>query len=565
MQRRGDQPGRRAGRLRPVGVGGIAQASRTDETRPRGLGADLGQAGQIGAGPGTDPLQSHEDDGVGPGCRILGQTQRIEGLLSALVQREDGPRQRLQTARIAQRFTGPDRVHAFRGEPGRGQRLAMLHSVRDIDIAGIQPEAQGRMGIEQGSQQDRLTLPPHQGIQVGQVQGVTAGGLQHSGHGLEGIPGGAQRRVEGLVRLSLSTQRMDDAPCLQVDDRDQWQRIAHAWTFHRPGMSSILVYESLSGGGFGPETETADLRELLPQGVAMRDMIVGALCGLPGLEVSVVDSVWAPWAPRNPRSAPADPVHALRLEPGEREAEGVGRLARRHDIVWAVAPESEARLVKLARAIGPQRWAGSDADTLAIAGSKTSACAHLHAYGLPTPLSFTGLSPGDDWVLKPDQGAGAIDTWRLPAAEAHAAAQRWRAEGRTPCLQPWVDGETLSLSLIAREEGIECVAVNRQTLTQAKGGGLHFVGVQPLEAADANARQPAAQALAERLHRALPGLRGLVGVDLVWHPERGPVLIEINARLTLACVGLDTPRRAQLARAHLQACGFTLGAPHAIA
>jgi len=37
----------------------------------------------------------------------------------------------------------------------------------------------------------------------------------------------------------------------------------------------------------------------------------------------------------------------------------------------------------------------------------------------------------------------------------------------------------------------------------------------------------------------LPGLRGFVGIDLVWHAQRGPVLIEINPRLTCSYVGLS--------------------------
>jgi len=46
-------------------------------------------------------------------------------------------------------------------------------------------------------------------------------------------------------------------------------------------------------------------------------------------------------------------------------------------------------------------------------------------------------------------------------------------------------------------------------------------------------------ALAARVQRALPGLRGFVGIDLVWHAQRGPVVIEVNPRVTCAYVGLS--------------------------
>jgi predicted ATP-grasp superfamily ATP-dependent carboligase len=45
--------------------------------------------------------------------------------------------------------------------------------------------------------------------------------------------------------------------------------------------------------------------------------------------------------------------------------------------------------------------------------------------------------------------------------------------------------------------------------------------------------------LARDVVLALPGLRGCVGIDLVWHAQRGPVLIEVNPRLTSAFVGLS--------------------------
>ena len=45
--------------------------------------------------------------------------------------------------------------------------------------------------------------------------------------------------------------------------------------------------------------------------------------------------------------------------------------------------------------------------------------------------------------------------------------------------------------------------------------------------------------LAARVHRAVPGLRGFVGIDLVWHPQHGPVVIEVNPRVTCAYVGLS--------------------------
>jgi len=54
-------------------------------------------------------------------------------------------------------------------------------------------------------------------------------------------------------------------------------------------------------------------------------------------------------------------------------------------------------------------------------------------------------------------------------------------------------------------------------------------------------------ALATQVGKAIPGLRGFVGIDLVWHATQGPVVIEVNPRLTCAYVGLSARLRRNLA------------------
>jgi predicted ATP-grasp superfamily ATP-dependent carboligase len=77
------------------------------------------------------------------------------------------------------------------------------------------------------------------------------------------------------------------------------------------------------------------------------------------------------------------------------------------------------------------------------------------------------------------------------------------------------------------------------------------IGAVPLE--DSRARPLAA--LATRVGRAIPGLRGFVGIDLVWHATLGPVVIEVNPRVTCAYVGLSARLGRNLA-------AEMLGHPH---
>ena len=92
------------------------------------------------------------------------------------------------------------------------------------------------------------------------------------------------------------------------------------------------------------------------------------------------------------------------------------------------------------------------------------------------------------------------------------------------------------------------LAFNEQQIEVDATGRLAFRGVR------VNTVHRARDPRAVRLHtlaldvmRALPGLRGFVGVDLVWHATRGPVVIEVNPRVTCAYVGLSTALGRNLA------------------
>jgi len=122
-------------------------------------------------------------------------------------------------------------------------------------------------------------------------------------------------------------------------------------------------------------------------------------------------------------------------------------------------------------------------------------------------------------------------------ADADLGARRDR--GEAAWLEPWVDGQALSLSLLCELGRAELLSVNRQRIRRDRDGALHYDGVDIDVLPGRDARCVRLAALAARTAAALPGLRGFVGIDVVWHEQHGPVLIEINPRLTCAYVGLS--------------------------
>ena len=109
-------------------------------------------------------------------------------------------------------------------------------------------------------------------------------------------------------------------------------------------------------------------------------------------------------------------------------------------------------------------------------------------------------------------------------------------------LEPWVAGESLSLSLLCGPQDVQVLSLNRQHISVDEDGFLGFDGVSIGPAPDGERGQQL-EALARSIADALPGLAGFVGVDVTWHPARGPVVIEVNPRVTCAYAGLSAMGR----------------------
>jgi len=300
-------------------------------------------------------------------------------------------------------------------------------------------------------------------------------------------------------------------------------------------MMRVFVYEHLSGA----DAADADA-ELLAAGVAMRDAVVDDLLRAGDCAVSVATG------PQRP--APGAAVRALHRPQGQPAIDFVAAQARLHDRTWVIAPETGGVLAQLQRAVGAPRWLGCDAGAIALASSKRATIARAAARGLMTPLAFAGSPTTRRWIVKPDDGAGATDTRvhnTLAAARDDLRARQ--ASGAIATLEAWVVGEPLSLSLLCAAGRAELLSVNRQRLVVDAFGVLSFSEVQIDALPRDDARAGTLRAWAQALADAIPGLGGYVGVDLVWHAQRGPVLIEVNPRVTMSYVGLSAALGRNLA------------------
>ncbi len=226
-------------------------------------------------------------------------------------------------------------------------------------------------------------------------------------------------------------------------------------------------------------------------------------------------------------------------------------LAATSAVTLVIAPETDGCLLERRRMTDAAggRFLGPSLDAIRLCGDKLSVSEHLLRHSLPTipttPFDFCAGSGGHSFpiVVKPRDGAGSVNTFLIRDANELQArrdelAAAFAESGSEPIVQPFVAGRPISTAaLIGLESGqIEILPFGEQRLSRDgrfryQGGRIPAVDLDPpiaFEAAD----------IVARACRALPGLSGWVGFDLiVSSPAPRVRIVEVNPRLTTSYVG----------------------------
>ena len=288
----------------------------------------------------------------------------------------------------------------------------------------------------------------------------------------------------------------------------------------------IFVYEHITGGGMldGPQVTV-----LAPEGEIMLRALVDDLTAIRGMEVTAL---------RDARLAGDLPAAIHTVRTSEEFWPVFRRAAGEADAVWPIAPEQDGILARLTREVihRDRVLLGCRPDAVDIATSKRATADVLGHAGIPVIPVYAdenSIPPEvNEIVVKPDDGAGCRDT-RLFFDRADL--RDWLQARPDPkrILQPFVRGEARSLSMLCCDGRARLLACNRQKVRIA-GGTFRFDGVSVNAIADRDGRYAE---LASRVGRALPGLWGYCGVDFIETAD-GPVVIEVNPRLTTSYAGL---------------------------
>jgi tyramine---L-glutamate ligase len=320
----------------------------------------------------------------------------------------------------------------------------------------------------------------------------------------------------------------------------------------------ILVHEFVSGGGLAGGCVP---RSLAREGAAMLTAVVEDLAALGRHQIVTTCDPRFPLAARG--------VEVVPLLPG-RSRTLLDALIASADAVWLVAPETGGCLARLA-ARAEERGKtllGSGAAAIRRASDKAKLPRRLIRAGVRHPITTllragadlekTASAIGYPVVVKPARGAGCSGVCLARHARElqRTVASSRRSSGRgSVLLQEYVSGVPASVSLLADGRRAVALAVNAQ-LVRGRHTFSYSGGRTPLD-------HPLAERAAEaalRTCRALPGLRGYVGVDLVLTRSEACV-IEVNPRLTTAYLGARVAFDENLAALALHACLGSLPPP----
>lgn len=218
------------------------------------------------------------------------------------------------------------------------------------------------------------------------------------------------------------------------------------------------------------------------------------------------------------------------------------------DAVFVIAPEFfgilESRTRDVER-LAPGRLIGCSSDAVRLCADKLALAEFLPTIGVPTIEThpFDPEEPTVDWpfpiVIKPRDGAGSTLTFRVDSDEqfANVASQlRTDGEGFAFVQQPFVPGTALSGAVLISghpaDRTVKVLPTAEQRLTD--DGLFQFCGVS-LPGTVTEYEHQAAEQIIRRCCKAIPGLNGHVGFDLIADTD-GVRLVEINPRLTTSWV-----------------------------
>jgi len=307
---------------------------------------------------------------------------------------------------------------------------------------------------------------------------------------------------------------------------------------------NLLIFEYVSGGGY---TNTKLSASILSEGYGMLQSLISD-CKATGHNVTtLLDSRLKEFNPPNE----ADQIISV-SSPNELSAK-LKEQSSVTDAVYVIAPESSQVLEKLVHTIETSGGTSLNCEIDAIerVSNKMTAYETIKKRGLKVPetvlldiqektenIKRLTKELGYPLVFKPLDGVSCSGLSLVKDEGGIAAAvKKVRQESMSKqfIAQKVIRGKAASVCVISTGDKALSVTLNKQLVTLASPDeeSGYYGGVVPFDHSLEKEALRAAQTVVE----GIGGLKGYVGVDIILSNE-GPVVMEVNPRLTTSYVGL---------------------------
>jgi predicted ATP-grasp superfamily ATP-dependent carboligase len=214
-------------------------------------------------------------------------------------------------------------------------------------------------------------------------------------------------------------------------------------------------------------------------------------------------------------------------------------LVRKSDICWLIAPETENCLYNLTDLFmqNASIFIGSNLNAVQITSSKLVTSNILENANISTPetklLKDVIPDSKSGWIIKPDDGVGAENCIYVSDRLALREDMTIK-ENDNYIIQPFIEGEHMSMSLFVYNKNIQLLSCNKQEITLKNNLiSLTGIGVNEFLSYKDQMRE-----LAESIVSAIPGFSGYIGIDLIRSNNKFFV-IDINPRFTTSYAGIS--------------------------
>ena len=289
----------------------------------------------------------------------------------------------------------------------------------------------------------------------------------------------------------------------------------------------VFIFEYVTGGGLLTEPLSASLAE---EGDLMLRALLADFAELPGMQTVTL---------RDARLDGQVSTEVHKIYHASEFHEKWMQLLNSCDAVWPIAPETNGELCRLCQDVidNGKILLNSPPEAVQLTARKAQTAAVLAEHGIPVVLTLSCDSTVPEfagrWVLKPDNSAGCEGTYIGEGCTALENEIRRRGACNELIVQPLIEGQPISLCMLCMNGHARVLSCNTQQLSIVDNAfKLNACVVGQVQ--DDGGKM---QTLAERICMACPELWGFVGVDLILSLA-GPLVLEINPRLTTSYVGL---------------------------